>query len=92
MLWPDFKFGGPQFNEATFDHWVVVEAVRVPIDQFCLAGRFLWAVALSSSFTAESNLVSAYSFECPLGADFQESVELTAGFEPQTHLTANFNC
>ncbi len=48
MLWPDFKFGSPTFNELTFDHWIIVESNAIVMA--CLAGRFPILLGLAADY------------------------------------------
>ncbi len=48
MLWPDFKFGSPTFNELTFDHWIIVESNSIVMA--CLTGRFPVLLGLAADY------------------------------------------
>lgn len=48
MLWPDFKFGSPTFNELTFDHWIIVESNAIVMA--CLTGRFPVLLGLAADY------------------------------------------
>lgn len=69
MVWPDFKFGSPSFNELTFDHWIVVAAELVPIDRTCVAGPFVWEVRLNGSFDYAVTLTVPLAWQIRVAAD-----------------------
>lgn len=71
MIWPSFQFGEPQFNELTFDHWVVVEAELVPLDRVCLTGPFVWEVRLSAPFNYQADLIAPLGWQVNLTAEFK---------------------
>lgn len=71
MLWPEFKFGSPTFNELTFDHWVVVEAELVPIDRICLVGLFIWQVGLTAPLNYQADLDAPLGWQVNLSAEFK---------------------
>jgi hypothetical protein len=100
-LWPDFKFGTPLFNDLTFDHWMVVEAVLVPIDSVCLSSTFIWQVELLSEFNSVEVAVVEFCGVELLSAEFSWEVSTTAVansvvdlavFEWQVSLTAELKC
>lgn len=71
MIWPDFKFGSPTFNELTFDHWIVVTAELVPIDRICVAGPFIWEVRLSAPQTYQLDLAAPLAWQVNLMSEFK---------------------
>lgn len=48
MLWPDFNFGAPQFNDLTFNHWLIVESNSIVMA--CLTGRFPILLGLAADY------------------------------------------
>jgi hypothetical protein len=56
MLWPDFKFGSPTFNELTFDHWIIVESNSIVMA--CLPGRFPVLLGLAADYPSLNVLIA----------------------------------
>jgi hypothetical protein len=56
MLWPDFKFGSPTFNELTFDHWIIVESNSIVMA--CLTGRFPVLLGLAADYPSLNVLIA----------------------------------
>lgn len=71
MIWPDFKFNASLFNELTFNHWLVVEAVLVPLDRVCLTGPFVWEVRLSAPLNYQLDLVAPLAWQVNLMSEFK---------------------
>lgn len=92
ILWPSFQFNSPQFNELTFDHWLVVEAQLVPIDEFCVSGALVWEVRLEVELGLEVGLIAALTGQVELAASFGFPIELAAAITPPVNLAANLEC
>lgn len=92
MIWLDWTFNSPQFGELTFDHWIVVEAVLVPIDSVCLTGKFVWQADLSSEFGGLVNVSTVFEWERAAAAIFNPVVDLRGSFDWQVALIAELKC
>lgn len=92
ILWPSFQFNSPQFNELTFDHWLVVEAQLVPIDEFCVSGALVWEVRLEVEMGLEVGQTAALAERVELAAAFGFQIELAGAIPNPVNLAAELKC
>lgn len=92
MIWPDWTFNSPLGNELTFDHWLVVEAEPVPIDEFCVSGPFVWEIRLEAELGFEVRLMAALADQVELAAPFGFPIDLAGAIANPVNLAAELKC
>lgn len=90
MLWPDFKFGSPTFNELTFDHWIIVESNSIVMA--CLAGRFPVLLGLAADYPSLRVMIAPMVSTSTLSGSLSPMRLLAGQYPTIPQITVDLEC